>query len=42
VINLGEEHNENAFNSMYIYSESISNETDDSDSQHAKHDKQRT
>jgi hypothetical protein len=42
VIDLGEEHDENAFDSMHISSESISNETDDSDSQDAKHDQHRT
>jgi hypothetical protein len=42
VIDLTEEHNENAFYSMHINSESISNEADDNDSQYAKHDKQRT
>jgi hypothetical protein len=42
VIDLGEEHDENAFNLIYINSELIANETDDSDSQCAKHDKQRT
>jgi hypothetical protein len=42
VIDLGEEHDENAFDSVHINSESILNETDDSDSQYAKHDKQRT
>jgi hypothetical protein len=36
VIDLSEEHDENAFDSMQINSESISSETDDSDSQHAK------
>jgi hypothetical protein len=42
MIDLSEERNENAFDCMHINSESISNETDDSDSQHAKQDKQRT
>jgi hypothetical protein len=38
-IDLSEEHDENAFDSMYINSKSIPNETDDSDSKYAKHDK---
>jgi hypothetical protein len=42
VIDLSEEHDENAFDSMHITSKSSPNETDDSDSQYAKHDKQKT
>jgi hypothetical protein len=41
VIDLSEEYDENAFDSMHIRSELISNETDDGDSQYAQHDKQR-
>jgi hypothetical protein len=41
VIDFSEEYDENAFDSMHINSESISNETNDSDSQYAKPDKQR-
>jgi hypothetical protein len=41
VIDLSEEHDKNAFDSMHINSESISNEIDDSDSQYAKRDKQK-
>jgi hypothetical protein len=42
MIDLSEEHDENVLNSTHINSESISNETDDSNSQYAKHDKQKT
>jgi hypothetical protein len=42
VIDLTKEHDENAFDSMHINPESISNETDESDSQYAKHDEQIT
>jgi hypothetical protein len=42
VIDLSEEHDDNAFDSMHINSESVSNETDDTDSQYAKRDEQRT
>jgi hypothetical protein len=42
MIDLSEGHDENAFDSMHINSESISNEADDGDSQYAEHDKQRT
>jgi hypothetical protein len=41
MIDLSEEHDENAFDSMHINSESISNGIDDNDSQYAKDDKQR-
>jgi hypothetical protein len=42
MIDLSEEHDENEFDFMYINSKSISNETDDSDSQYGKHEKQRS
>jgi hypothetical protein len=41
VIDVYKGHAKNAFDSMHINSEAISNETDDSDSQDAKHDKQK-
>jgi hypothetical protein len=41
VIDLSEDPDENAFNSMRTNSESISNETDDMDSQYAKHGKRK-
>jgi hypothetical protein len=39
VIDLSEEHDENAFDSIHINSESIPNEPNVSDSQDARHDK---
>jgi hypothetical protein len=41
VIDLREEQEENAFDSMCVNSESVSNEIDESDSQFEKHDEQR-
>jgi hypothetical protein len=41
VIDLREEQNENAFDSMRVNSESVSNEIDESDLQDEKHDEQR-
>jgi hypothetical protein len=41
VIDLREEQDENAFDSMHVNSESISNEIDESDWQCEKHDEQR-
>jgi hypothetical protein len=41
VIDLREEQSENAFDSMRVNSESISNEIDESDSQDEKHSEQR-
>jgi hypothetical protein len=38
---LREEHQENAFDSMHINSESVSNEIDESDGQCEKHSEQR-
>jgi hypothetical protein len=40
VIDVREQHRENAFNSMTVNSESVSNEIDESDSQYEKHFKQ--
>jgi hypothetical protein len=40
VIDLREEQQRNAFDSMPVNSESISNEIDESDLQYAKHDEQ--
>jgi hypothetical protein len=42
MIDLGEEHDEHAFDSMHINSELISNKSDDTDSQYTKHNKQIT
>jgi hypothetical protein len=42
VIDLREEQNENAFDSMRVNSESVSNEIDESELQYEKHDEQRT
>jgi hypothetical protein len=41
VIDLREEQHQNASDSMCVNSESVSNETDESDLQSAKHDEQR-
>jgi hypothetical protein len=41
VIDLREEQKENAFDSMRVNSEFVSNEIDESDLQHEKHDEQR-
>jgi hypothetical protein len=41
VIELREEQKQNAFDSMRINSESVSNEIDESDMQYEKHDEQR-
>jgi hypothetical protein len=41
VIDLREEQEQNAFDSMRVNSESASNEIDESDSQYEKHDEQR-
>jgi hypothetical protein len=38
VIDLREEYDENAFDSIRVNSESVSNEIDESESQHEKHD----
>jgi hypothetical protein len=42
VIDLREEHDENALDPMHVNSESASNEIDESDLQDKKHDEQRT
>jgi hypothetical protein len=41
VIDLNKEQEQNAFDSMRVNSESVSNEIDESDSQYEKHDEQR-
>jgi hypothetical protein len=41
VIDLREEHNENALDSMRVNSESVSNEIDESEMQNEKHSEQR-
>jgi hypothetical protein len=41
VIDLREEHDKNAFDSMRVNSESVSNKIDESDLQDEKHDEQR-
>jgi hypothetical protein len=41
VIDLREEQGENAFDSMRVNSESVSNEIDESELQHEKHSEQR-
>jgi hypothetical protein len=41
VIDLREEHEKNAFDSMRVNSESVSNEINESDMQHEKHPEQR-
>jgi hypothetical protein len=41
VIDLSEEQEQNAFDSMRVNSESVSNEIHESDSQYEKHDEQR-
>jgi hypothetical protein len=41
VIDLREEQNKNAFDSMCVNSDSVSNEIDESDLQYEKHDEQR-
>jgi hypothetical protein len=41
VIDLREEQRQNAFDSIRVNSESVSNEIDESDSQFEKHDEQR-
>jgi hypothetical protein len=41
VIDLREEHQRNAFDSMRVNSESVSNEIDESDPQYEKHSQQR-
>jgi hypothetical protein len=41
VIDLREKQKRNAFDSMHVNSESVSNEIDESNSQYEKHDEQR-
>jgi hypothetical protein len=41
VIDLREKHDENAFDSMRVNSDSVSNEIDENDRQHGKQDEQR-
>jgi hypothetical protein len=41
VIDLREEHQRNAFDSMRVNSESVSNEIDESDRQYRRHDEER-
>jgi hypothetical protein len=41
VIDLREEHDENAYDSIWINSESVSNEIDESELQNEKHDEER-
>jgi hypothetical protein len=41
VIDLREEQDENAYDSMRVSSDFVSNEIDESDSQYEKHDEQR-